>query len=283
MSRTVSSSPLQSFPQAPWLLRFGPYQFRVRLVPRSHIPDGRRLIDFDNNKSVLWVSENLSGRRLVEGFFQAMLRQIHYANGCQSGCMEEAFTHSLATGLVEFAQRNAQTWVWFNELLGTHIRPNAPFAAIASGASRRVYHVPRALVMGENVAHIRPLSHAVADRHRALGFYCPDSQDVLLYESLEGNNRVVVALHEITHWIHDLAGIGNGHTRPQYVRAQTQGWMRVIRHNPSAWCWLVASIRQGQLWLDEALLEGDDALVARPGSNAAVGARRAQLQVRAAT
>ena len=110
-------------PEAVFPLRMtvGPFRLAVVHAHRSAMRPRRRLVDFELSQGMVWLHESLTGERLAFQFFNALVRLIHISAGCQTGCIEEAFTQSLAAGLVSFAQQNRDVWVWFNRLLATSV------------------------------------------------------------------------------------------------------------------------------------------------------------------
>ena len=167
----------------------------------------RQAIAVDRLGQVLSLDESLIGERLAFQFFSALVRLIHAAAGCQTGCIEEAFTQSLAAGLVSFAQQNPETWLWFNRLLATSVKPGARFEQVASGSSQRSFCVPKTVLVDHTVVRLKPLRHHTAVRHSVDGYFSStkDEHVVELYEHLQGPQRAVVFVHEVTHAIHSAA------------------------------------------------------------------------------
>ena len=224
----------------------GPFRLAVVHVHRNEMQTRRRLVDIELSQGMVWLHESLTGERLASHFFTAVVRLIHKAAGCQTGCVEEVFTQSFAAGLVSFAQQNPEVWLWFNRLLATSVKPGARFAQVASGASQRSFCVPKTVVVDHTVVRFRPLLHHTAVRHSVDGYFSTTKHEhvVELYEHLQGPQRAVVFVHEVTHAIHSAARLRNRDTRTRFVAAQVAGWLRFIRHNPGAWMWLLATIRE---------------------------------------
>ena len=206
----------------------------------------RRLLDFELSQGMVWLHESLTGERLAFQFFNALVRLIHVSAGCQTGCIEEAFTQSLAAGLVSFAQQNRDVWVWFNRLLATSVKPGARFEQVASGACQRSFCVPKTVLVDRYVVRFKPLSHKTAMRHSVDGYFSVTNQEhvVELYEHLHGPQRAVVFIHEVTHAIQSAARLRIRDTRARFVAAQVAGWLRFVRQNPGAWMWLLATIHE---------------------------------------
>jgi hypothetical protein len=235
-------------PEAAFPLRMtvGPFRLAVVHAHRDAMRTRRRLVEFELSRGMVWLHESLTGERLAQQFFNALVRLIHKAAGCQTGCIEEAFTQSLAAGLVSFAQHNQDVWLWFNRLLATSVKPGARFEQVASGVSRRSFCVPKAVLVDRHVVRFKALSHKSAVRSNVDGFFSIRNQQhvVELYENLHGPQRAVVFIHEVTHAIHSAARLRVRDTRDRFVAAQVNGWLRFVRQNPGAWMWLLATIRE---------------------------------------
>jgi hypothetical protein len=230
----------------PLRMTVGPFRLAVVHAHRNAMRTRRRLVEFELSQGMVWLHESLTGERLAYQFFYALVRLIHTAAGCQTGCIEEAFTQSFAAGLVSFAQQNREVWLWFNRLLATSVKPGARFEQVASGASQRSFCVPKAVLVDRNVVRFKPLSHKTAVRHSVDGYFSITNREhvVELYEHLLGPQRSVVFIHEVTHAIQSVARLRIRDTRPRFVAAQVAGWLRFVRQNPGAWMWLLATIRE---------------------------------------
>lgn len=235
-------------PEAAFPLRMtvGPFRLAVVHVHRDEMRTRRRLVDIELSQGMVWLHESLAGERLASHFLSVLVRLIHKAAGCQTGCVEEVFTQSFAAGLVSFAQQNPEVWLWFNRLLATSVKPGARFEQMASGASQRSLCLPKTVLVDHNVVRFRPLRHHTAVRHCVDGYFSSTKLEhvVELYEHLQGPQRAVVFVHEVTHAIHSAARLRNRDTRTRFVAAQVAGWLRFVRHNPGAWMWLLATIRE---------------------------------------
>lgn len=230
----------------PLRMNVGPFRLAVVHVHRNVMRTRRRLVEIELSQGMVWLHESLTGERLASQFFTAVVRLIHAAAGCQTGCVEEAFTQSFAAGLVSFAQQNPDVWRWFNRLLATSVRPGARFEQVAAGESQRSFCLPKTVLVDRTVVRFRPLRHQTAVRHRVDGYFSGTKQEHLveLYEHLQGPQRAVVFIHEVTHAIHSAAKLRNRDTKSRFVAAQVAGWLRFVRQNPGAWMWLLATIRE---------------------------------------
>jgi hypothetical protein len=214
----------------------GPYRLRIEFRERSLMRDRRRLACLDIDEGVLEMRSGVEGLRLARAFFDCVIRLSHFSKGCQQGCIEEAYTHSFATGLVEFAQRNREAWVWFNLLLTEHLARDVQYDRVVTGMLARAPQMPRRIVVAGRPVTIRSITKAQCAG--AFGWYHFDKQEAQLYDGLTGSNLAVVALHEITHAVHHMYALKQRDRHHNFRRAQLDGWLGIIRHNPGAWRWL---------------------------------------------
>jgi hypothetical protein len=228
----------------PMRITIGPYRLLVMHAPRSAMAVKRRMYQYDLSQGLVWLHESLEGKALARYFLKVVTFIIHKAAGCQDGCIEEAFTQSIAAGLVAFAQNNPEVWTWLNGLLGKNNGRGADFARIALGASHPQFLVPTAVRIGHHVVRIVRLRHETAVRMSVDGYFGPSTKLIEVYEGLQGPHRAIVVMHEITHAIHNFAGLKNRDTRARFVEAQVDGWIRFAEQNPGAWMWLLATIRE---------------------------------------
>jgi len=230
----------------PLQISVGPFRVAVVHAPRERMRVRRRLMEYELSHGIVWLHESLTGERLAFQFLNAVARLIHKAAGCQTGCIEEAFTQSLAAGLVSFAQQNRDVWIWFNRLLATSVKPGARFEHAVSGALNCQLQVPKAVLVAQHVVRFAPLRHEVATRHKVDGYFSSTKNGHLveLYECLHGPQRAVVFVHEVTHAIHAAARLRQRDTRERFIAAQVSGWLQFVRRNPGAWTWLLATIRE---------------------------------------
>lgn len=235
-SRTPAVMPLRSPPRLPFNVALGPYRLAVVFLEREELLDRRRLACINIEAGRIELRSDLAGVRLVEAFFDCLVRLSHFSKGCQQGCIEEAYTHSFATGLVEFAQRNPKAWLWFNLLLGKHLCPRRHFDRVVRGAVARAPRMPQRIAVGDRTVTIRSIPKS--ETGSAFGWYHFSRQEAQLYHGLTGANLAVVALHEITHSVHHAYDIKRRDLHRNFRRAQVQGWIRLIRDNPAAWRWL---------------------------------------------
>ena len=96
--------------------------------------------------------------RLVGAFLACLIRLSHFSKGCEQGCVEEAYTHSFATGLVEFALRNPRAWLWFNLLLSEHLPGRVQYDRVVCGAVSRAPVMPKRILVAGMPVTMRNIS-----------------------------------------------------------------------------------------------------------------------------
>lgn len=232
------NSPRGCVPAAPWPAHvdLGPYRLAVEFRDRHRLQDRRRLACVNVEAARIELRQDLRGLRLAAAFFECIIRLSHFSKGCQQGCIEEAYTQSFATGLVEFAQRNPQAWQWFNRLLTEHLAGDVRFDSVVSGTASRPPPMPRRILVAGRPVTLRSISKAECGH--AFGWYHFKEQEAQIYCGLTGPNLAVVALHEITHAVHHAYAISHRDKHGNFRRAQLQGWMRIMRDSPGTWRWL---------------------------------------------
>lgn len=221
----------------PFQVVLGPYRLSAELRERSQMLDGRRRTCLNLESNRIELRHDLTGLRLASAFLESLIRLCHFSKGCQQGCVEESYAHSLATGLVEFAQRNPRAWLWFNLLLSQHLPGRVAHDRVVRGAMSTAPRMPRRLRVGAQAIGVRVISRA--DSGHAFGWYDLIRREVQLCEGLKGSHLPIVALHELTHAIHHAWDLDDHDLHDDFLRAQESGWMALIKDNPSAWRWLV--------------------------------------------
>ncbi len=235
----VSSAPFRMPPplvQRPSRVVLGPYWLRVEFLDRASMHDKRKLACVNVEDGRIELRDDLHGLKLAEAFLECIIRLTHFSKGCQQGCVEEAYTHSFATGMVEFAQRNPEAWVWFNRLLTEHLPSDVRYDKVVSGTVSRPPQMPKRILVAGHPVTLRSIGKAECGD--AFGWYHWSKREAQLYSGLEGSNLAVVALHEITHAVHHMYDLKKRDRHQAYRRAQLEGWLGIMTHNPSAWRWL---------------------------------------------
>lgn len=236
--RRTSSQPL-SLPDTPdpLVVRLGPYALKLAFLPRERMPHRGRHALVSIERGLFAVRSDLSRRDMALAFLRALIRLVHYSRGCQPGCIEEAYTHSFATGLVEFAQRNPAVWFWFNELIGGLGPRPRDYGRVVVGAVPRAPAPPRRVLVGDFAVELKRIGSREAGR--AFGWYLYEERQAQLVDDLHGVNLAIVAVHELTHAVHAHAGLDDGGSHTAFVQAQARHWLDFALRNPAAWRWLV--------------------------------------------
>lgn len=220
----------------PFKVELGPYRLAVEMREPARLLDRRRRSCINIEEQRIELRHDLDGLKLAETFIHVLVRLSHFSRGCQQGCVEEAYTHSLATGLVEFAQRNPRAWVWLNLLLNDHLPYDAHYDLAVCGAVPVPPPMPaRVLVDGRHVP-VRRLSRAQAGN--AFGWYDYGRREIQLFEGLTGPNVAVVAVHEITHALHHAHALRERDRERRFIQAQHKGWYEIATRDPITWRWL---------------------------------------------
>ena len=214
----------------------GPYRLSVEFREKSQMYDRRKLACVNLEDSRIELRQDLEGMKLAEAFLECIIRLSHFSKGCQEGCIEEAYTHSFATGMVEFVQRNPRAWLWFNLLLTEHHSSNVRYDRVVDGTVSRPPEMPKRILVSGYPITIRSITKT--ESGDAFGWYHFAKQVAQLYIGLTGSNLAVVALHELTHAVHHVYDIRKRDKHRNFRRAQLKGWLDIMKHNPGAWRWL---------------------------------------------
>jgi hypothetical protein len=224
----------------PFRIEFGPYRLSVEFRDASTMMDRRRLGCVNLEEHRIELRRGLHGIRLVEAFLGCLIRLSHFTKGCQQGCVEEAYAHGFATGIVEFALRNPPAWAWFNRLLSEHLPGRARQDPTADRAAKRTPAMPRRIIVAGMPVTLRRISRP--ETGSAFGWYDFTKREVQLYVGLTGANLPVVALHEITHAVHHAYRLRQRDSHRKFQRTELKGWLGIVRDNPDAWRWLIWSM-----------------------------------------
>ncbi len=224
----------------PFDIELGPYRLGVERRDREDLLDRRRCACIDLEAGRIELRSDLAGLPLAKAFFGCLIRLAHYSKGCQQGCVEEAYAHSFATGMVEFAQRNPRAWRWFNLLLARHLPGRPRFDHAVRGGLPQAPQLPERIEIAGHSVALRRISRGQTGN--AFGWYDLQRREVQLYDGLAGANLPVVALHEITHAVHHAYALKARDTHRNFNRAQLEGWLAIMRSNPMAWHWLARTI-----------------------------------------
>lgn len=237
----MASKPMTAIPGKsviPWKVVIGPYRLSVTWADETTMQSKRLLAEACPNQQVIRLSKKLSGVRLARYFLRSVVHLILYSSGLNSRkADEEQVTQLLATGLVALMVHNPEVWAWFSALVTRHLRLARPKAGAC-------VTLPRAVRLGQKKYSIEPLSQALAQRLSQWGDIDLNSRTVRLSEELQGTHLSVIFWHELLHGIHKESGLrGTANRDTAYLRAQADGIIAFIRHNPLAWRWFVSFTR----------------------------------------
>ena len=223
-----------------FMLDMGPYQLRVEMVPKKRLGRKNENSEADYNAGWLRLADHLSGKALVEAFLFRLIGVIHYTHGLDDESTEEHFTHSFASGVLEFATRNPEAWHWLNDQFSA-LAKQAPFGAYARGKRRWRDTAPQSINIGPHSVELGSMDGPLAER--VWGYYMYRRREVLLHAVLEGRHLAVIVLHELTHAFHYAAKLRTRESRRRFTRIQAQAWLTFVRADPNVWCWFVHLLR----------------------------------------
>lgn len=232
--------------------KVGPYALQVRARSRALFSDKRLHREIDWNAGIAYIQEGLSQEASIRALLRIVVAAIHYRSGLNDTCDEEAFTHSLASGLVELADSSPRFWFELHQLLDDHFQHPDLWAEAAGEppVTSAPAQCPAVLRMGSHRCPIRWVpAHLWADRF-AYGLYTPEEHLIELPQSLRGGNRPLVILHETTHFLHDVLGLTDSHDEQTFKRLQADGLLRFWKQNPEFWRWWLVQLSEStkQVW-----------------------------------
>jgi hypothetical protein len=217
----------------------GPYEFAVTLCPKSSLTRRNVTSETDYNEGVIRISSHLQGRKLVTAFVTRLVFAIHYTHGADDSCPEEHFTHSFATGLLEFIRRNPEAWHWLNTMFSRYFSKGQKFERLCDKLPAVVPRPPVRMAIGNRVVTLSAMPHKVAERERVFGYYFLADHRLKVHESLKGEHLAVIFWHELTHGFHHWLGLEDGATEKEFLKGQVTAWLDFVRDNPSAWKWFI--------------------------------------------
>lgn len=205
-------------------IELGPYSIAVIEVTESAMPVRRRHACLDLTHDAILIRVGLSPVQWLRALVHALVRLVHYSQAVLlHDSTEEHLTHSLASGLSQFARRNPQ-------LCWALMRATHP--PLRRGAAR-----PQRLVLGEASWTVRMLPLKTAARLRLFGQADLERRRIEIDPALTGTQLAVIFLHETLHGLHhehgvtDLTPLRVCHTR------EAEALLRFIALNPQAAVW----------------------------------------------
>lgn len=226
----------------PFSVSLGPYTLQVVLCTKAEFVRKNVNSEVDFNAGVIRIASHVQGRDLAIAFVKRLLGVIHYSHGLDDASVEENYTHSFATGLMEFVRRNPQAWHWLNAMLSQHFSRGQRFDRICLHPPASSLPLPVRMTIWHRVVRLSVLPAKTADRAGVWGYYLYANHGVHLHEHLRGEHFAVIFWHELTHAFHHAVGIQDRETRRRFVNAQASAWLEFVSKNPGAWKWFVSLV-----------------------------------------
>lgn len=233
--------------------RVGPYEMRLKPATSAMFEDKRRVLENYWTEGYVLLHARLPHRKALARTLEHMIKAIHYRSGIGERCDEETYTHSLATGLVEIADRNPLFWREFNRLWEREYAFGAHWAEAcdARNPARRAHRMPANIVYRGRHCHLKRVPEFECLRHGAYGFFCESDSEqepdcIELSDGLWGVNLSIVSLHEVIHFLHSAEGIEDGARFGATCRTQAAMLARFWRTNPAFWRWWLFTLAREQ-------------------------------------
>lgn len=210
----------------------------MRARPTEIAKDVRRRAANDWDNHVVLIDQALSPERQLAWFMRHLVQAIHYRSGLNDTCDEEAFTHSLATGITELSQQRL-FWGEFNALLAQELQPRAQWGFVAAGCERPPVSAPKRIVCRALACTFKPLGAADVAANAVYAYYDanPTPRRIELHPTMRGPNFCLVVLHEVLHFIHEQWDLKTGAKERVFCRTQAMALLDFWRHNPKFWTW----------------------------------------------
>jgi hypothetical protein len=172
----------------------GPYTLQVCELDAVAMPVRRRHSCLDLTHGRILLQRGLAPGHWRRAFIHALVRLVHYSQAVLlHESTEEHLTHSLASGLSQFARRNPRlTWALLRA-----INPNV----------RRGKRMPVRLIIGSAPWTVRTLTVKTATRLRLFGLANLERRRIELDPALSGTQLAVIFLHESVHGVHHETGV----------------------------------------------------------------------------
>lgn len=220
----------------------GPYTMRIVPTPRHQFSDRRRIVEHDWTQGHVRMDCTLEPSRALECLFHSLVTCIHYRSGLNDHCDEEAFTHSLATGLVELARHNPRFMAQLHRILERQWRLPCVWSDVLE-----VRHAPPAFWRPQEVVfRMRRKRRTCVIRWRPAGqwrhpgyyaWYLLKQGVIEIDARLHGPNLALVTLHEVAHFFHESLGLTSRSKERDFKAAHVAMLPALLRHNPHFWAW----------------------------------------------
>jgi hypothetical protein len=205
-------------------IELGPYTISVEEVAPEAMPVRRRHACLDLTHSRILLRSGLLPSQWLRAFIHALVRLVHYSQAALlHESTEEHLTHSLASGLSQFARRNPRlTWALLRAI-NPHVR--------------RSGRIPQRLVVGAAGWTVRMMTVKTATRLRLFGQADLERRRVELDPALSGTQLGVIFLHEVIHGLHHEAGVTD-HTPLRTCHSrEADALLQFFGNNPQAGGW----------------------------------------------
>jgi hypothetical protein len=175
-------------------IELGPYTIEVQEVGPDEMPVRRRHACLDLTHSRILLRVGLTPSQWRRAFIHALVRLVHYSQAALlHESTEEHLTHSLASGLSQFARRNPRLAWTLLRAINPHVR--------------RSSRMPQRLVVGSAGWTVRMLTVKTATRLRLFGQADLERRRVEVDPALSGTQLGVIFLHEVIHALHHESGV----------------------------------------------------------------------------
>jgi hypothetical protein len=205
-------------------IELGPYTIEVHEVAAEEMPVRRRHACLDLTHSRILLRVGLTPTQWRRAFIHALVRLVHYSQAALlHESTEEHLTHSLASGLSQFARRNPRlAWTLLRA-----VNPNV----------RRSHRMPQRLVVGSAGWTVRTLTLKTATRLRLFGQADLERRRVEIDPALSGTQLGVIFLHEVIHALHHEAGVTDHTPLRTCHSSEADALLQFFGGNPLAAGW----------------------------------------------
>jgi hypothetical protein len=222
-----------------------------RACPRDQFANKRKVLECDWGRGELRLAQHLDTERSLTLLLRALVTAVHYRAGLNDSCNEEAYTHSLACGLVEIAHNSPGFWQALHALLERHWALCAGWSsAVANPNAASHLSRPEQVVFEGRTCELRWKPRWA---HTQFYGYLLCKQNVIeLDGALRGPHAALIVLHEVLHFLHECLRIpARGLPYDKFVNKQAQLLPIFWRQNPRFWSWWLRTV-----CAQEALDEG---------------------------
>lgn len=205
-------------------IELGPYSLTVVEVMPEDMPVRRRHACLDLTHGRILLRSGLTPTQWRRAFMHALVRLVHYSQAVLlHDSTEEHLTHSLASGLSQFARRNPRLAWALLRAVNPHVRRNAA--------------MPQRLVVGQFGWTVRKLPLKMASRLRLFGQADLERRRVEIDPALSGTQLAVIFLHEVVHGLHHENGVTDHTSLKTCHTREADALLQFFGSNPQAAGW----------------------------------------------